>query len=140
MVPGGCSDRGGARSGQTEGGFGATASQGKRWSLVGSVFRVLLSEFVRAILPWTRRFPVKRRWRVTGGLTLCLQIWRLVSPCRLEFQICKEGLSRSVGCSRSPPAQVNFGDSLWRHTEARAEDVCSPDFLSRCVYCIFRRP
>ncbi|KAF3535856.1 hypothetical protein F2Q69_00021260 [Brassica cretica] len=41
----GCSDRGGARSGHIEGVSGAAVSRVKRWSLVGSAFRVLLSKF-----------------------------------------------------------------------------------------------
>ncbi|KAF2577931.1 hypothetical protein F2Q68_00003641 [Brassica cretica] len=55
-----------------------------------------------------------------------MQIWRLVSPCRLEVQICKKGvcgdvrsLSRHVRCSMSPPVQGNSGVPLWRHTKAR---------------------
>ncbi|KAF2577932.1 hypothetical protein F2Q68_00003640 [Brassica cretica] len=84
-VPGGCSDRGGAKSGQIEGRSGA-----------------------------------------------------LVSPCRLEVQICKKGvcgyvrsLSRHVRCSMSPPVQGNSGVPLWRHTKARAEDGCSLRLVRR---------
>ncbi|KAL0653570.1 hypothetical protein Bca4012_096261 [Brassica carinata] len=88
----GCSDRGGARSGHIESGSGAAVSRVKRWSLVGSAFRVLLSSSVRAVLLWSRQLPVKRRWRVTVCLTLWMRIWRLVSPCRPLFQICNEGV------------------------------------------------
>ena len=92
-VASGCSDRGGARSGHIDGGSGAAVSrEKKRWPLVGSAFRVLLSSSVRAVLLWSRRLPVKRRWRVTVCLTLWLRIWRLVSPCRPLFQICNEGV------------------------------------------------
>ncbi|KAF3594110.1 hypothetical protein DY000_02022744 [Brassica cretica] len=89
-VASGCSDHGGERTGHIESGSGAAVSRVKRWSLVGSAFRVLLSSSVRAVLLWSRRLPVKRRWRVTVCLTLWMRIWRLVSPCRPLCQICNE--------------------------------------------------
>ncbi|KAL0788006.1 hypothetical protein Bca101_004252 [Brassica carinata] len=98
--------------------------RGSHW--LGRLLRSCCRSLVRAVLLWSRRLPVKRR----------MQIWRLVSPCRLEVQICKKGvcgdvrsLSRHVRCSMSPPVQGNSGVPLWRHTKARAEDGSSPYFL-----------
>ncbi|KAH0892098.1 hypothetical protein HID58_054527, partial [Brassica napus] len=100
--------------------------RGGHW--LGRLLGFCCRSSVRAVLLWSRRLPVKRRWHVN--------IWRLVSPCRLEVQICKKGvcgyvrsLSRHVRCSMSPPVQGNSGVPLWRHTKARAEDKCSLYFL-----------
>ena len=100
---------------------------------------------VRTILLWSPSEEAAAR--DCYCLTLWLRIWRLVSPCWLEVQICKKGvcgdvrsLSRHVRCSMSPPVQGNSGVPLWRHTKARAEDRSSPYFLLWCVYRNFWRP